>query len=73
VRRDGARALERYLNGNDTARQTTPPDGTDESPEGALRVYAPDHQPIRLLAELEGITPAERVHRSLGAYLDAHG
>ncbi|GIW20265.1 MAG: hypothetical protein KatS3mg065_0561 [Chloroflexota bacterium] len=48
-------------------------EGFDEVPTSPLRVYAADHQPIRLFAELEGITPAELVHRALAAYLDAHG
>jgi len=34
-----------------------------------LRVYAADQQPIRLLAELLGIAPAELVHRAVTEYL----
>lgn len=50
-----------------------PPRNLDEILTSPVRVYAADHQPIRLLAELEGITPAELVHRALAAYLGAHG
>lgn len=45
---------------------------SDEVPTSPLRVFAADHQPIRLLAELEGISPAELVHRALEAYLEKH-
>ncbi len=48
-------------------------EGSEEIPTTPLRVYAADLQPIRLLAELDGISPAELVHRALAAYLGAHG
>jgi hypothetical protein len=41
-------------------------------PTSPLRIYAADHQPIRLLAELETISAAELVHRALENYLDQH-
>jgi hypothetical protein len=43
------------------------------APTSPLRVFAADHQPIRLLAELEAITPAELVHRALSSYLAGRG
>lgn len=47
-------------------------DRFDEVPTSPLRVFAADHQPIRLLAELEGVSPAELVHQALQAYLEKH-
>lgn len=48
-------------------------EGSEEIPTCSFRLYAADLQPIRLLAELEGIAPAELVHRALAVYLEAHG
>lgn len=42
-------------------------------PTSPLRIYAGDHQPIRLLAELEGVSAAELVHRAMEAYVGQHG
>src|SRR6476659_5819809 len=39
-------------------------------PTSPLRVFASDHQPIRLLAELQAITPAELVHRAVALYVE---
>ena len=51
-----------------------PTSAGEDSLRGALtsplRIYAADHQPIRLLAELEGTSPAELVHRALRVYLN---
>jgi hypothetical protein len=41
-------------------------------PTSPLRILSGDHQPIRLLAELEGITVAELVHRAVAAYMAGH-
>lgn len=37
-------------------------------PTKPLRVFAADHEPIRRLAEAEGLTPAELVHAALERY-----
>jgi hypothetical protein len=37
-----------------------------------MRLYAGDQQPIRLLAELLGIGPAELVHRAVAEFVDRH-
>lgn len=37
-----------------------------------MRIYAADHQPIRLLAELEGVSAAELVHRAVSDYMRGH-
>lgn len=41
-------------------------------PTSPLRIYTADQQPIRLLAELQGIGPAELVHRALVLFVRAH-
>jgi hypothetical protein len=41
-------------------------------PTSPLRIYAADHQPIRLIAELENVSAAELVHRALENYLNQH-
>lgn len=44
----------------------------DEQPTGVISIYASDVQPARLLAELEGCTTAELIHRAIGAYIKAN-
>ncbi|MGO9205712.1 MAG: hypothetical protein ACLQBX_05905 [Candidatus Limnocylindrales bacterium] len=52
---------------------TTGDDNITALPTSPLRVYARDHQPIRLLAEMEGVSAAELLHRALQEYLARHG
>lgn len=41
-------------------------------PTAPMRIYAADHQPIRLLAELEGVSSAELVRRAVHEYMRRH-
>jgi hypothetical protein len=37
-----------------------------------LRIFAADHAPLRLVAEIERRSPAEIVHMALSEYLETH-
>lgn len=45
---------------------------SDDIPTGSLSIYAADHQLIRLLAELEGISSAELIHQALRDIFEKH-
>jgi hypothetical protein len=46
---------------------------TDDPPLWEAPIYASDNQALAWIAELEGITVPELIHRALGAYLAEHG
>jgi hypothetical protein len=54
------------------ARQAPPEADLRRAPTAPLRVYSFDHQPARLLAEIEGVTVAELLHRALQEYMEHH-
>jgi hypothetical protein len=53
-------------------RRRLPETDTSSAPTAPMRIYAFEHQPIRLLAEIEGITAAELIHRAVSEYMERH-
>ncbi len=64
-----ARTVEHAMAIAEPPRRTASPYDAHTRATSPLRVYAADQQPIRLLAELLGIAPAELVHRAIIEYL----
>jgi hypothetical protein len=52
--------------------RTRLPGSADIGTTAPFRIYSGDHQPIRLLAELLGVSPAEVVHRALRELVHVH-
>jgi len=55
----------------DPPRQRLSPGEGKSQATAPFRIYSADQQPIRLLAEIQGVSPAELVHLALTAYVRA--